>query len=51
MKRYIFTVKLTGYGDNSDQAWIDAVEAACLDDDPPPLEFEIFDDDNESQEY
>jgi len=43
MKRYTFTVVLTGYGENEDQAWCDAVEATCLDNDPTPDEFEVED--------
>ncbi len=27
MKKYVFTIALQGYGDNTDIAWTDAVEA------------------------
>lgn len=45
MKKYTFTVILTGYGDNEDQAWRDAVESTYLDEDPAPDQFEVEDED------
>ena len=36
MKKYLFTVYLTGYGENPDEAWRDATEATNLDEDPTP---------------
>ena len=36
MNRYLFTVYLTGVGDNPDEAWLDAVEATNLDKDSTP---------------
>jgi hypothetical protein len=47
MKRYTFTVVLTGYGENEDQAWNDAVTSTCLEDDPTPDEYEVEDDEDE----
>lgn len=39
MKEYTFTIVLTGYGDNPDEAWRDAVDATDLDSDPTPDDF------------
>jgi hypothetical protein len=41
MNKYTFTVILTGYGENEDDAWRDATHAADLDSDPAPDEFEV----------
>jgi len=50
MKKYTFTVILTGYGSDENEAWSDAVTAACLEDDPTPEDFEVEVDDFEYYE-
>jgi hypothetical protein len=50
MKRYTFTLRLTGVGITKESAWIDAVEATCLEDDPPPLEFTVEEEEEDDDE-
>jgi len=47
MKRFIFTLHLIGLGDDIDEAWRDAVEATALDNDPPPIDFKVEEDDDD----
>jgi len=55
MKRYVFAITITGFGETPDEAWKDAVEATNLEDDPIPEE-DIYDeyemdDDEEVEDY
>jgi len=36
MPKFLFTIYLTGYGEDVDKAWIDAASAADLMNDPTP---------------
>lgn len=36
MKNYIFTVRLSGWGDTKEEAWNEAVESFSIDSGPPP---------------
>ena len=47
--KYLFTVRLIGYGKNPDDAWRDAVEATNLDDDitPDKDDYEIIEGDDD----
>lgn len=38
MKKFMFTVRLVGYGETPDEAWDDATGAADLQSDPTPDE-------------
>jgi hypothetical protein len=50
MKRYQFTVRLTGFGNTPDEAWLDAIGATDLDSDPTPSEEDIQDLGEENEE-
>lgn len=50
MKKYTFTITLTGYGNNADEAWLDATQATDLDSDPTPDDFEVEDEDEDEDE-
>ena len=41
MKKYLFTVRLIGFGDDEDSAWLDAVLATDLCEDPTPEKYDI----------
>lgn len=43
MRRYQFTVRLTGFGNTPDEAWRDAIGATDLDGDPTPSNNDIED--------
>ena len=47
MKRFTFSLHLIGLGDDVDEAWRDALEATCLDNDAPPLEYTIEEEDED----
>lgn len=49
MKRYAFRLYLIGLGDDVDEAWRDAVEATTLDNDPPPMDFTVEDEEEEDE--
>ena len=36
MKKYLFTIRLVGFGNNEDEAWIDAIDATNLQEDSTP---------------
>lgn len=50
MKTYIFTVHLRGMGNSPDEAWIDAIEATNLDEDPTPENYYIEEEENDNSE-
>lgn len=39
-KTYTFTITISGYGENVDQAWDDAVNSMAIDPGPPPDDYE-----------
>lgn len=48
MKKYLFTIYLTGYGYDPDEAWMDAAEHTDLDSDTTPDDWrEIEDGEND----
>jgi hypothetical protein len=52
MNRYLFTVYLSGYGNNEDEAWRDAIKDIVLDEDwiPDKDDWRIIDDGEDDDE-
>jgi hypothetical protein len=42
MKKYLFIIRLTGFGNNPDDAWRDAIESTNLDEDDTPEKDDII---------
>ena len=50
MKKFMFTVRLVGFGDTPDEAWDDATGAADLQSDPTPDEEDYVELENDEDE-
>lgn len=51
LKKFIFTICLSGYGNNSDEAWIDAANCTFLEDSDTPKHYKEIEIESDEDEY